>query len=188
MDRRQILGLVGSAILFVGVFAPLVSVPIVGKINYIGTGERDGVLIVALALTSAALCLARSFKALWFTGIASLVILSFTFIAFQGRFSALQSQMDKELAGNPFRAIADVAMSSVQLEWGWAVLLVGTLLVLAAAAIKPEELNTSRSRPQLSTLADSIRWASHNTAKALFVLAMLALLAALLRAIFLAPS
>jgi len=46
--------------------------------------------------------------------------------------------MESELAGNPFRGLADMAMQSVQLQWGWALLIVGAALVIASAAIKDE--------------------------------------------------
>jgi hypothetical protein len=43
--------------------------------------------------------------------------------------------METKLAGNPFRGIADVAMQSVQIQWGWAVLIVGAGFLIAAAMI-----------------------------------------------------
>ena len=50
----------------------------------------------------------------------------------------MKSQMESELAGNPFRGLADMAMQSVQLQWGWALLIVGAGLVIAGAAMKDE--------------------------------------------------
>ena len=34
MQTKQLLGLIGSIALFIGVFAPILSVPIVGNMNY----------------------------------------------------------------------------------------------------------------------------------------------------------
>jgi hypothetical protein len=41
--------------------------------------------------------------------------------------------MEKDLAGNPFAGLGQAAVSSVQLQWGWAVLVIGACLVIAAA-------------------------------------------------------
>lgn len=138
MKTKQLLGLIGSLILFVGVFTPIVSIPIMGNMNYFQNGRGDGVIVLILAVVSLVLVLAKKYKGLWFTGLASIAALAFTFINFQMKFLDIKSHMDGELAGNPFRGLADMAMQSVQLQWGWALLIVGAALVIAAAAIKED--------------------------------------------------
>ena len=49
MSTRQLLGILGSATLFIGVFMPIVRLPIVGEMNYFANGRGDGVLILVLA-------------------------------------------------------------------------------------------------------------------------------------------
>ena len=133
---KQLLGLIGSTVLFVGVFAPIVSVPIMGNINYFNNGKGDGVIVLVLAVISLILVLLKKFKGLWFTGLGSVGIMVFTFVNFQISLANTINQMETELAGNPFRGIADMAMQSVQIQWGWALLIVGAVLVIASAAIK----------------------------------------------------
>jgi hypothetical protein len=136
MARKQTLGLIGSLVLFVGVFTPIISLPFVGSMNYFQNGRGDGVIILALAIVSLILTLTKRYGGLWFTGLGSLAIMIFTFINFQTRMSEAKAQMETQLSGNPFRGIADIAMQSVQIQWGWAVLIVGAGLVIAAASIK----------------------------------------------------
>lgn len=138
MATKQNLGLIGSIVLFVGVFAPIVSVPLIGNMNYVQNGRGGGVFIMILAAISLILVLKKRYGGLWLTGIVSLVLMAFTFIRFQIKMSDAQKQMAADLAGNPFRGIADAAMQSVQLQWGWAVLVVGAGLLIASAAIKDE--------------------------------------------------
>jgi len=133
---KQLLGLIGSAVLFVGVFAPIVSIPIMGNMNYFQNGKGDGTIVLVLAVISLILVLLKKFKGLWFTGLGSIAIMTFTFINFQMALSNTRTQMETELTGNPFRGIADMAMQSVQIQWGWALLIVGAVLVIASAAIK----------------------------------------------------
>lgn len=138
MEKKQVLGLIGSIILFIGVFTPIVSVPIMGNMNYFQNGKGDGTIIIGLAVISLILTLSKKYKGLWLTGLGSLGVMAFTFINFQMKMSEAKSQIEIELAGNPFRGLADLAMQSVQLQWGWALLIVGAALVITTAAIKDD--------------------------------------------------
>jgi len=138
MGTKKLLGIIGSIVLFIGVFMPIVSVPIVGNMNYFQNGKGDGTFVLILAWISFVLVLAEKFKGLWFTGLGSLGIMLFTFINFQAKMSQAKADMEAELAGNPFRGLADIAMQSVQLQWGWPVLIVGAALVITSAAMKEE--------------------------------------------------
>jgi hypothetical protein len=135
-ERKRMLGLTGSLILFIGVFTPIISLPIVGSLNYFQNGQGDGVIIIVLAIISLVLALTKKYGGLWLTGLASLALMTFTFINFQVRMSDAKAQMESQLSGNPFRGLADVAMQSIQIQWGWAVMIVGASLLIAAAAIK----------------------------------------------------
>jgi hypothetical protein len=139
MNTKQLLGLIGSTILFIGVFTPIVSVPIMGNINYFQNGKGDGTIVLILAVVSLILVLTKKHKGLWFTGLTSIGIMLFTFINFQTKMSQAKAEMESNLAGNPLRGFADVAMQSVQLQWGWALLIVGAALIIASAAVKKEE-------------------------------------------------
>jgi HEAT repeat protein len=110
-------------LLLLGVFLPLVSVPILGNINYIRSGHGDGILVLILIAVSAFLALARQYRALWAAGLACLSVMAFTFANLQIRLA--------ELPGKE----AEFARELVQLQWGWAVLLMGAILVVAAAVI-----------------------------------------------------
>jgi len=142
VEKKQLLGIIGSTVLFVGVFTPLVSLPIVGNMNYFQNGQGDGAFVLILAVISLVLALTKRYRWLWATGLLSLALMAYTFVTVQTRLSEAQAKMKSELEGNPFAGIADVAMQSVQLQWGWAVLVVGAALIIAAAAVR-EEPHTS---------------------------------------------
>jgi hypothetical protein len=138
MKTKQIYGLIGSLILFIGVFCPVVSIPFAGSMNYFQNGKGDGSFILAFALISIFLVLAEKYDGLWLTSIGSMAVMLFTFVNFQSKMSQVKADMDLELSGNPFRGIADATMQSVQLEWGWAVLVIGAILLLVSAIVKTE--------------------------------------------------
>jgi len=139
----KFLGILGSIILSTGVFAPIISVPITGDFNYFNNGTGDGVILIILAIISLVITLKENFKLLWWTGIASLGVITIGLINFYWRISQLKLQIDEKLDGNMFQGIADVATQSIQLQWGWVILIIGTALILAAAAI-PERENLAR--------------------------------------------
>jgi hypothetical protein len=124
--------------LFLGVFAPIVSAPIIGNINYFQNGKGDGVIILALAVISVFLTLTKRYRLLLITGVGSLAVLAFTFINFQRRVSSARSEMREGMANNPFRGLGDAMLSTVQIQWGWAVLIIGAVLLLASAMLKED--------------------------------------------------
>jgi hypothetical protein len=127
MDKRQTIGLAGVAALAVGVFVPLVSMPIVGSLTYFNNGKGDGIFVLALAVISALIVLARRYRALWLTGLASLGLIGYSFVNITRALAA----MERELASNPFRGLANA-----QMQWGWALLVIGAMLLLVAAGSK----------------------------------------------------
>ena len=55
--------------------------------------------------------------------------------------SEAKINMGNKLAGNAFINIGSMAMDSIQLQWGWAVLIIGSALIISAAAMKNEKEN-----------------------------------------------
>lgn len=127
MQQRTTIGFTGTALLAVGAFLPLVSLPIVGSITSVNNGQGDGMLVLVLAAISGLLVAAKRFRGLWLTGLVSLALIGFTFLRIQSMLTQLQIQ----LADNPFRGLMNV-----QLQWGWAVLILGVALLLAAAGMR----------------------------------------------------
>jgi amino acid transporter len=135
-DPKQILGLMGASLLFIGVFTPIIRYPVIGTMNTFQHTQWEGPLILILAVISLFLSLTGRYNRLWFTGFLSLGVVAVTFITIQIKLVALQEKMAMRLAGNPFRGLADKAVQSVQIQWGWALLVAGALLLIASAALK----------------------------------------------------
>jgi hypothetical protein len=132
----MVLGLVGCIVLFLGVFMPIIHIPMAGNINYFHNGKGDGIIILVLVAISLYLILKDKFHHLLLTGMGVLAVLGFTFIRFQMKMSDLKEHLDSELSGNPFRGLADATTEAIQLQWGWAVLIIGALLLMSAAIFR----------------------------------------------------
>ena len=48
----------------------------------------------------------------------------------------MKAEMAEKMAGNPFGGLAELAVNSVELQWGWAVLVAGTACLIAAGLKK----------------------------------------------------
>jgi hypothetical protein len=153
MNNNQLLGIIGSALLFFGVFAPILSAPIVGNINYFMNGKGDGTIVLILAVISFVLTLMKKYKGLWITGLGSVAIILITFIILQNRLSSMKSVMKRELAGNPFAGFAEIMTQTIQFQWGWPLLIIGAALLIICAA---KEQNY-RTEPTANTKF-IIRW------------------------------
>lgn len=154
MKNQQTIGIIGAGLLFIGVFTPIVSLPIVGNINYFNNGKGDGAIVLALAALSFFLAVTCRLRGLLITGGGVIITMSFSFYRFHQKMDELQTSMNADLAGNPFRGLADAAVQGIQLQWGWAILVFGIVLVLTAALMKDgqQQNNTSgESKEYLSS-------------------------------------
>lgn len=134
--KRSTVALLGAALLAIGVFTPIVSMPVVGSVNYFRNGEGDGVVILVLVLISLLLMIPRWFRGLIVTGTLSLIMLLVTFLRFRQMLSDMRSSMSTDLADNPFRGLGEAMLQSVQLQWGWALLVLGSILLIAAGLMR----------------------------------------------------
>ncbi len=106
--------------------------------NYFHNVKGDGTIVLILAGSSLILLLYKKYKGLWYTSLGALGIMAFTLFNFQTTMSQARAEMKRDLAHNPFKGLAVLALESVQLQWGWALLFVWAGLILAATAMKEE--------------------------------------------------
>lgn len=140
MTTHRNLALGGAALLIVGLFCPIVTVPIFGNVNLFNDGTNIIALgVLALAVIGGAMALNnRAGDAFW-PGVGAAVILIYHFAGLQYRLSQMRESM-AELEGNPFGGIAKAAMGSIQLQWGWLALAVGAgLMIYAGVKARREE-------------------------------------------------
>ncbi len=131
MDSR-ILGIVGGVLLIIGVFCPLVGVDfgvISQNFAYIGSGtgvDMKGLILILLGIAGIGLAVVRKYKLLLVPGILALAILVFDYLNFKSKFSEVVSG-----AGSRGAEVEN----AVSMKWGWIVLLLGALALLAAGAM-----------------------------------------------------
>ena len=122
---------------------PLISLPIVGTLNYwstLGTnanggGFADGVFILGAALIATVLTIAKKYQALIIAAFGAIVVTSIDLANVVNVVNESKASIADKLQGNPFAGLAIGLANSIQVQWGWAVLYLGAA-VLAYVAIK----------------------------------------------------
>jgi len=141
-DLRTILAAVGIALIGVGLFLPIVTLPFVGTVNYIVTWR--GIAVALLLVVSAALVATQRFRGLLVTGGVAAALTAYTYV----RLSMSVAEGRATMTDSPFVGLAEQLTETLQLEWGWFVLLAGIVFLLAAGVVsgpRPEPTTGSSS-------------------------------------------
>jgi hypothetical protein len=136
MDKNvpRVLALIGAAILAVGVFLPVIQVPKRGAITLMGL-ESAGTITLVLAGMAAGLALIGWTRhALW-PGIGALGLLGYAYQRTNAEIAQSRARLDGGLGDDPLAAVRDLAASNSRLDYGWSVLAIGALIVVAAGVM-----------------------------------------------------
>ena len=127
-DRATVVALLGAGLLFFGSFSPVFSVPVFGSQTFIQNGQAQGFVLIALAVLTVWLALTRRYRLLWWPGLTALAVIAYSYFSFRSELSGVSEEI-------PFRVLREAALDSIQLQWGWAVLVLAALLICGAAAM-----------------------------------------------------
>ena len=157
MDKKQTIGYAGTLLLALGVFMPIISVPFLGNVNYFQNGKGDGTVLLIVAVITAILIWRNLYNLVLVAGIISLGLLGYTFYNFNQKMSEVQTQMNQSLTNNPFRGIADAMVGRVQMEYGWIVLVIGSVLLIVSAAIAEVEQKQRKAAKGRAIASQAVR-------------------------------
>jgi hypothetical protein len=129
--NSRILGIIGSVLIIVGIFMPIVSIFGI-NINYFdsiksGSGP-DGFIFLGLGVISLILALINKTRLLIATGILTLGYVALSFIGYKSKMNEATSGANSELSSQ--------LSGLIQLQWGWAVLVLGGILLVVAGIMK----------------------------------------------------
>lgn len=141
INIAQLIGFLGVGLLLLGIFCPIVSLPVVGTLSYFRNGSEEGIALLGLSIASIFCLIRRKFAWLYGTGLWALVLVVAPFLHLQNKLIEIKSEANRELVGNPFRGLADLAMESTQLQWGWVILFLGVTLLLTSAYLQKRKLD-----------------------------------------------
>jgi hypothetical protein len=114
MGTREAVALCGCAVLAIGAFCPVVSAPFGVELTLFNNGNGDGVVLLGL---SRLILVSRSAKFSWLAGGSALGLVAYDLNHASSYISS---------SSNPF------VRATVQLQWGWVVMIVGAALLIVA--------------------------------------------------------
>lgn len=130
MTNRN-LAFIGAALLLVGLFTPIVSMPFVGNVNLFNNGSNMiAIMLAGLAALSAALTAKERLRDLIWSGLAASLILAYIFVRLQFALSHMRESIAEQMQQNPIAVLAQNAIGSIQLQWGWLALVSGAGLLV----------------------------------------------------------
>ena len=135
MDSR-ILGIIGGVLVLIGMFLPLVTVSVeqagmsqsVSFFDSIRGGSWEGYVLMLCGIASIALAVLRKYKFLIVTGVISLIVVVLNFINMKSSLSKAMGQADPEM-------LEKMGVSVNTQYLGWIVLIIGSLILIAAGAM-----------------------------------------------------
>ena len=115
VETRQIVGMIGAVVLFLGVFAPVERMDELGTVSFVGAWVLPGTFVLLLAAATLGLALWGKTRWLWLTGGLCVPVIPAAYLMRR----------------------AEVAKfgADLPLEWGWLVMAAGVLVILAAAGL-----------------------------------------------------
>lgn len=132
--NSKAMGFVGAGLLIVGLFLPIATLPFLGSVTLMSNGFNIvAIALLILGLLSGFMVWAERRDALIWTGGAALLTVIYMFGRLQWSMMQMRSSMAEELEGNPFAELAQTAMASVGLQWGWLILAAGPALLVYVA-------------------------------------------------------
>lgn len=135
MDSR-ILGIVGGALVILGIFLPLVTVSVesagmsqsVSFLDSIKGGSWEGYVLLLSGIASIALAVLRKYRILIVTGLIAFLVVVLNFINMKSSLAKAMGQADADML--------ERMGVSVSTQWlGWIVLFIGSLILIAAGAM-----------------------------------------------------
>lgn len=143
IDARAALAFVGVVLLGVGVFLPIVSVPLLGSASIVGDGERDGVILLCLAMLALALILLGRLRFVVLPGAVALGLIVYSYVRLQSKMNAAHEGKIAEFGDEPLRKFMEAY--AAEFSYGWIVMGIGALLLIVAPLVRLRAGETGRA-------------------------------------------
>lgn len=154
-NKAQVAAYAGAILLIVGLFTPLVGVPFF-TVNYYNLSQFSSYaslgffLVLMCGIGAGLLAITGRLSSLRWPGLASLIILAYTFYTISSKITEAKAQVARSMAtmneapgtsgmaANQFKQMGSAFMSMIQMQWGWGVLVAGAVLLIVASMLKEE--------------------------------------------------
>ena len=124
MNGTQAIALVGSILLSIGVFFPILEIPMIGNVSYFSEGEGLGFYVLIVGVIALGLSFTKQSVLLLLSGITGLGFVAYSLIV---------AAMGLDNANRHYEESAYSALSGgmeVTLSFGWIVMIAGAVMII----------------------------------------------------------
>ena len=132
---QQCVAIIGGLFMAVGVFMPLISIPIFRDDSYFKLSPGGAAIILALGGLSILVALLGRFRLLYVTGLLALGLLVYTYFTVQERKASAQSNLNEHVINTPLKNLSHGLISSVGLRYGWPLMMLGAAMIVAVPLV-----------------------------------------------------
>lgn len=126
--------LIGIGALVIGLFAPAMSLPIVGGIHFFGSPGSEWCIAFYVSIVLAAISIMKSSRTVaLLAGVIGVVTTAIFIVGFQLRKDDMLARATADAGNGIGSSIVEAGINAMQLEWGVAVLIVGSLCLVTAS-------------------------------------------------------
>lgn len=126
LSFKQKHGFLGILLLIIGVFSPLVSIPLIGSYSYFNNGRGDGILILGICAISSIFLHYKKNGRLLIASLSSFVIITYDFLKLR---AVVEGGQETGLA-------QIIGQNMIRVEYGWMFLFAGSLLLIYTTFLK----------------------------------------------------
>jgi hypothetical protein len=131
----QIVTVAAAVLCGAGTMLPLVGVPLLRDRNFFQLSPNGAWILVGLTAVSLLIALTRKYQALYVTGLASLALVVYTLMAIHLKRSGYQQNIEDGMDKSPIRDLGASFMKNVTIRYGWWVMLIGAILLVAVPLV-----------------------------------------------------
>jgi len=158
-NTKKIIGITGCTVLLIGLFMPTKSFIPMSDLDLInvlaGSKDRvyiyfftndifdDGMKLLVLVIVSIILIFFEKFKWLWLTGVSSLAFLIVIALFNKYNMSAFLNKLKSKEVPEIIYENAKLSVESVRMEYGWIILIIGSIIIIVCAMMKEENSVTN---------------------------------------------
>lgn len=132
---RRIVTVIGGLLMIVGVFLPMLSIPILHDDSYFELSPGGACTILVLGALSIVIALFKRFRLLYLTGLVALGLLVYTYFQIDKRRTAAQNDLRERVIDTPLKHMSEGLVSRVGLRYGWPSMMIGAAITVAVPLV-----------------------------------------------------
>ena len=150
MNAKQLFVFFGIAMMLFGVYAPAISIPIIGTISFIQYKPDIGQALLVLGTIAAVLTGVKIWPGVISMALICSAAIFFSFIELQNKISGAMEFARSNAHDNPFVGLLGVGISAISPQFGWVIMGAGCVLMIVGVVFDIEKLKiqaTSENSP-----------------------------------------